>query len=459
MGAEATTHGRVLWLGNRPNSTGDEPARLRQLGFHVTELAGNALDQVIGGGPLTASEGALVLPPRESPQVSVDGARLLNARFDTIVVANDAVRTNEILRVFDGQLIIRAHGWKRPIGSELYHLGSYGIVQRRRETHHVITDAQTVKDDLSIGVVTLAPTWLDERLDPVKGTWNGIAPTGAGHVLVSLPASEADPADKSYAMFIRQHFQNAPYRHLAHLGLWDGDDWEQQRQRILKLQTAAAYLYPYVDKNHLDMTPLEMMLIGGPVVFFDSGYLSASMPTDAPGRARTIDEAHQLCERLRGGDRTLLHGILNSQTAFLARYDARLAAPQFDSAFSTILRERQANRPGISRSGITYTPDLADRQMRRLMKALTFDTNDNAGLAKWTSKDVITVFYRMVLDTAPDPNKSATYAAALDGGRSPMEVLRWMMRENPHLVSEHRNRFIRSLRSAHPGRHLTSASL
>ncbi|WP_137128562.1 hypothetical protein [Rhizobium sp. FY34] len=449
--ADATKLGRILWLGNRPNSTGNEPARLRHLGFAVTELADDALGQFMVGGAMSGSDRASVLPSSEKPQVSTDGARILNTRFDTIVVANDAVRTNEILRVFDGRVIIRAHGWRRPIGSELFHLGCYPIIQRRHQTYHVVTDAQTAKDDLAIGTLAIAPAWLDERLDRLKGTWNGIASKGAGKVVVSLPATDVDPIDRNYSLFIRQHFPDTICNHMIHLGLRDSDNWQRQRQRIVTLQTAAAYLYPYVDKNHVDITPLEMMLIGGPVVFFDGGYLSALMPAGAPGRARTVDEAHQLCDRLRTGDRVLIRDILASQAALLARYDVRVAGPQFDSTFSAILSEPQMNRPGVSRSGITYTCDLADRQMRRLMTALTFQPSDDAVAADWTSRDVITVFYRTVLDSAPDPENSNAYVAALDAGVRPIEVLRLMMNHNLHLLSDHRNRFIRTLRVAPNG--------
>ncbi|MCY1669391.1 hypothetical protein [Rhizobium sp. SL86] len=421
-------------------------------------MADDAFGQFIVGGGLAKSDSALVMPALEKPQLSAEGAQLLNARFDTVVVANDAVRTNEILRVFDGRVIIRAHGWRQPIGAELFHLGCYPIIQRRGNTHHVITDAQTVKDDIPIGAVSIAPAWFNERLNIFRDTWNGFRSTKRGRVAVSLPCCKKNNMDRRYSLFVEKHFPISFFDHVEHLGRRDIDSWKLQRHRIRALQTAAAYLYSSVDKNDLDMAPLEMMLIGGPVVFFDSGYLSALMPANSPGRVRTIDEAHHLCDRLSLGDRELTREILASQAALVDRYTVQVAGPKFDAAFTSVLNEPLVNRPGISRSGITYTPDLADRQMRRLMKAVTYEAGAEKSLEQWTPRDVITVFYTTVLAIVPEPEKLAAYAAALTAGTRPIDVLMWMIDDYRHLVSDHRNRLILSLFASEARQSLVSAA-
>lgn len=447
MSMDVAAKGHILWLGDRPNSIGDEPARLRRLGYPVTEVADDVWGRSIKGGVPAELEPHLLQLDVCSPQISRAFADLMNRNFETVVVADSAIWTNELLRVFDRRLVVRAYGRGLLLGAELFHLGTWPIIKRRKNLHHVTAFSGITRGDLPVGAELMAPIWIDESLHRFRDTWRAAPLNGDPRdILISLPVAENSQLARSVALFIRRHFSSPGYRHLYHLGLRDVNDWRKQRERFHDFQNSSGYHYANVDSRQLHMEPLEMMLVGGPVIYFASGPLAQLMPTDSPGCARTIEDVYEKCRLLRQGDRSLIADIQASQEQLLAAYDVASAGRNFDSVFLSILGGPEANHPGVSRSGIRFEPDLASGQIQQLLSALSYEANASAVPSPWSPEAVVLTIYRTVVGIDPDPAISRAHVANLAHGAPPVDVLRAIMAENRMRLREADSSLVASLR-------------
>ena len=155
----------------------------------------------------------------------------------------------------------------------------------------------------------------DVVVDRIRQTYNPV------HNNIAFVCSRTDEGMGSYygrvyTTFMRE-FQGFPYTifgknnnnisHLPHIqnNLSDKEYYSQ-------ISNCKCLFYHGVEERHLHYHPLEAMVIGMPVVFFEQSLLSSYLH-NSEGMCKTYKEARGIIHNILNNDERLIHSILTSQ--------------------------------------------------------------------------------------------------------------------------------------------------
>jgi glycosyltransferase involved in cell wall biosynthesis len=273
------------------------------------------------------------------PQIS----ELLNQHFDAVIVTISPNWLTAFAKVYEGKLIYRVYGQIDTLSRHLFKVGMLGALDKRDDFWFVPHAAEALQGEHA---------WLRERMDVVpyslpedifahQDTWIG----GEREIALSCPNVDNH--------FYRAHFgflkANFPDPHFRYFGkqLAKSNDPNivgtlERADFLERFRRASGYLYTYTDARVCYLPPLEMMVLGGPVLFLRGSLLDRFMPADAPGRCESIEHAKALARRLLDGDKPLISSIVGSQTDLRRRYSPDYVWPIFDATFRRILAETNA---------------------------------------------------------------------------------------------------------------------
>jgi len=91
-------------------------------------------------------------------------------------------------------------------------------------------------------------------------------------------------------------------------------------QLLESYKSATGFLYTYTEPTVCFLPPIEMMIVGGPVIFLKRFFAGQYFQGPAPGRASDEKEALEKCQRLLSGDREFVQEIIQSQREVRRRY-------------------------------------------------------------------------------------------------------------------------------------------
>ena len=193
--------------------------------------------------------------------------------------------------------------------------------------------------------------------DPIVGAKDSWAPDwSAPEVMLSCPNIKGNPFFGNHFGELKQCFNHPAFRIY---GLQPEVVNDPQvvgtipfTQVINRYRRAAAALYTYRWPTVCLLPPIEMMIVGGPVIYLSGSLLDIFMGPGAPGRARDMLEAREKCERLLGGDVDLARAIVESQAAVRERYLPDHVWPRFDAAMRSILTSEDSS---IDRNTVTWS--------------------------------------------------------------------------------------------------------
>ena len=306
---------RVLWVGEGPETFADEAASLRTAGLDVTTLRAGSLD---GGLPLSpAVAEALTRWTADRPRLDAAAARAISDAFDAVVIccAETAWQASEAVRALSTQLLFRSHVRNTPLVEALWNAGVAALFHRHPDMRH-LTQAETdavAMGGLMAAQTEISPAWLDVAARRPGRVRERPSP-GAGTVMVSAPAPGwAGEHARSLGALARDVATAPGFSVDAHLGAGRAEAFAAIEARRHAMLASAALFYPIGVPSGLHAAPLEMMVLGGPVICLEGSSIARLLPADAPGRARTLDEALALCRRLADGDTALGEAIMRSQ--------------------------------------------------------------------------------------------------------------------------------------------------
>ena len=344
---------RIFWLGMHKILVQTELPRLRMLGYEVFHPPYLSSVQDQSANLDWDANQTTTLPPEVFEKlsnynffynaVSAEIAELLNTYFDAVLVTISPAWLAEILKVYHGKVIYRVYGQHFMISEELAANKLIHNIVSRDNFWFVPHAAEAVKDEES---------WLRERemvvpycLPPdvfeYTDTW-AAEPLRWSKIAVTCPNIK-NPYFHAHYKYLQTNFGESFYRYYG-VQLSKINDPRvvgtlPRKDLLASFQKSAGYLYTYTDERVCYLPPVEMMVLGGPVLFLKGSLLDHYNQDDAPGRCVTVDEAHTKSRLLIKNDQAFIADVVTSQHEVRARYTPADVWPIFDAAFQKILGE------------------------------------------------------------------------------------------------------------------------
>lgn len=343
---------RVFFLGAHKILVRTELPRLRALGYEVFNppYLSNVLDQSVQYAWDADQETTL---PRDVFEklsrysffynsISEEIAEILNAYFDAVVVTIAAGWATEVARVFPGTIIFRSYGQTARLSDNFNQVGGRGLVEAHGNFHFCPFAAEVVEDEDAWlrDRAVIIPYCLSSDVFERRGLWERSEADRTGDIIVTTPNIAGNIFHTAHYQFVNEYFSEPHFR-LCGVQFVPVDDPRVMgslgRDEQLQLfARSSAYLYTYSDPRVCYLPPVEMAVLGGPVVYL-KGSLLARYLKGGPGEADTIHAAQILCERLRAGEPALRAEMQAAQASLIKRYDPAEVWPIFDREMRRLL--------------------------------------------------------------------------------------------------------------------------
>ncbi len=370
----ADRENRIFWLGMHVVLTTTELPALRRLGYEVYNppYKSSIYDQ--SARMDWDKDQPTTLPPiifkilseynffynKISPEI----AEILNEYFDTVIVTINLDWLESVLRVFKGKVIYRTYGQPFSLSQGLLDRKSWKNLMERDDFHIVSFAEETIEDEHAWfrGRCRIVPYTLPLDIFQYKDTWasSDLAP----EIMVNIPNIKNDYYRGMYnhlnVHFPERHFriygvQPEIINDLRVVGTLRRDDllWAYQRSR--------GCFYPYHDRNVCYLPPIEMMTIGGPVVYASNSLLHRFFQTKTPGLTVGYADQKKKLDWVLKGDQVFIDEVISAQDQVRWRYDPVHVNPIFESVFSELLGDHAPTHKPLVADGRR----LAIRTQRR----------------------------------------------------------------------------------------------
>lgn len=341
---------RIFWLGMHKILVQTELPRLRQLGYEVFNppYLSEVEDQS------AASEWDENQPTTLPAKVFTELSRLnffytgfapvvadmLNRYFDCVIVTCAPQWLLPVLKNYFGPVIFRTFGQTYVMSEMLERLGVRPLVESRANFSFVPFHAASLGEEgtwLAGRAVTVPYCLTNDVLDfPQK--WQGRQ--SQPEIALSCPNIDND-FYASHFRFIKRHFPHPFYRiygvQLSKISDPQVVGTLDRMEQLRRFGQSRGYLYTYDSPRVCYLPPIEMMALGGPVLFLAGSLLDSYFPQGAPGRCHTPEEAVEKSLALHAYDATLINGMLKSQDSVLDLYHPAKAWPVFDRVFTQLI--------------------------------------------------------------------------------------------------------------------------
>ena len=373
---------RIFWFGMHKVLKTTELAQLRRLGYEVFNPAYISPIYDQSADRRVDSDQRTTLPPKVFQtllshnffytEIPPDIADLLNSYFDTIIVTINFVWLRPVLAVFKGQVIWRLYGQHFSMselitgqGPEVWELfisrDNFSIVPFARES---IETEQNWFLDLCAEIV---PYQIPDDVFALSGTWQDHP--HRQQIATSIPNIENPYYREAYDAF------NASYPHRI-FRIYGPQRTVPDDPRIVgglergeflsRLRSSAGFLYNYRDAVCY-LSPIEVMEIGGPVLYAPGSLLSKFYGQRTPGLVEDRMQAEARIRQLFRADPELIAEIVAAQDSVRSRYDRKVVIPIFDRVFTSLIGHTSAGVVALEKDRSLIrcgrmSPDLARRR-------------------------------------------------------------------------------------------------
>jgi glycosyltransferase involved in cell wall biosynthesis len=356
--------GRVFWLGMHKVLKSTELSRLRRLGFEVfnppyispvyDQSADTRLDF---DQPTTLPADVfnkLVQHDFFYAEVPQNIAEILNAYFDFAIVTISADWLKSFLAAFSGPVIYRIYGQHFSLSQKIVAIGLWETLVSRDGFCIVPFAEESVEREQSwfLDLCShIVPYQIPDDVFTMSNTWS--ARTHRREIATNIPNIQNPYYAAAYAEFSAQYPQRlfriyGPQRAAPLDSRIVG---ELDRAEFLnRLAEASGFFYNYKDQVCY-LPPIEMMQLGGPVIYAPGSLLSRFYDDRRPGLASDPIEAEKKLKWLIAGDRAFADEVIEAQEGVRKRYDREVVAPIFDGAFKDLLQARQQGAGLMNRNG------------------------------------------------------------------------------------------------------------
>jgi hypothetical protein len=361
---------RVAWIMTHGTLREAEAKLLRELGFEVwtTKQVHHHPAFRSGFGDYTWDEG-LSLPTDvlrllnqhnfyEDP-LTPEVAAALNGYFGTVLIDHFPDKTFEVLKHFQGRIVIRAWGRESPLNYSEYL--DDPKMQHIRERMHLyrkrifFTPCYTTVPEIETPFLQSRAKWLPlalpDSIFQLTDTWRG----GDRRVLFFCPSIRTAPAyyGRIYKYF-KRHFGRFPHLIAGAQSLPIRDKQvtgfvsDQEMRRLF--QEMQVMYYHSREPRHIHYHPLEAIVYGMPVIYMRGGLMEAFDSGSQAGACDTEDEAREKIRRVLQGDQAFIHAVRESQRSIIEPFRPSRVREVWEKTFLGEILGTQATAIAPARS-------------------------------------------------------------------------------------------------------------
>ena len=341
---------RIFWLGAHKLLVQTELPRLRELGYEVFNppYLSSVEDQSIRRtwDNLQTSTLPITIFNKLSEynffynNISEEIAEILNNYFGSIIVTCSQHWLAPILQCFSGKIIFRTYGQHYLMSQELENMGMRPYIENNKKFIYMPFSEESLQDesDWLVKDCITVPYCIEESLLQYVDTWN-LDKTVRKEIALTCPNID-NPYFAEHYKFLKNNF-NEPHFKYYGVQLREIQDSQvvgtlDREEQIRCFQESVGYLYTYSDRVCY-LPPIEMMLLGGPILFLTGSLLDKFFPIDAPGRCHSIQDAKIKINRLLNKDEIFIHSLQKSQQLVRNRYHPNNVWPRFDQSIRDLI--------------------------------------------------------------------------------------------------------------------------
>jgi glycosyltransferase involved in cell wall biosynthesis len=348
---------RIFWLGMHKLLVRTELPRLRELGFEVFNppYLSPVADQ---SAELNWDAAQATTLPRDVFEalsrynffynpIDEAMAAMLNEHFDAVIVTINPDWLTEILKVFRNKIIYRTYGQTYPLSDYLWNNRAARLILEHPDFcfvpfHELTADREHSWLRQRMAVV---PYHLSDDIIAAKDSWR-LESKKSGQIMLTCPNID-NPYYAEHYRFLKASFPEEHFR-LFGVQMRPVDDPQivgslPRSDYIRAYRQSSGYLYSYGEPLVSYLPPIEMMIVGGPVIYLPHSLLARFFGSKAPGLARNPDEAKALCQRLRDNDRGFAREVIASQKEVRKLYHPDHVNPVFDATMRRLLAPAAGN--------------------------------------------------------------------------------------------------------------------
>lgn len=287
-----------------------------------------------------------------SDSITESVAKIMNKRFDLVVIDGFALKTREVLSKFSGLVLMRAFGIAHPqsYSGLFFKLHTPGLAQAIRSNYDRFHVGAFYEPVIPHEVPLLAkrsfhlPITLPESAWARQGSWTG----GESNIFFVCPSINAHPDCRNIYENFKLHFGDFPHV-IAGRQPEPVDDpcvrgFMDEAEYARMFRRAGMMFYHSTEPRHLHYHPLEAMATGMPVVYMRGGLLEQFDTGSQAGACATLGEAKEKAARILSGDAKLIATIQDSQETILRKWRPEVAREAWTEWFSRF-RAGPGNRP------------------------------------------------------------------------------------------------------------------
>lgn len=348
---------RIFWLGMHKLLVRTELPRLRSLGFEVFNppYLSPIADQSAELNWDSAQPSTL--PPEVFQKLSSynffynainpEISELLHAYFDAVVVTINPDWLTEVLRVYKKRIIYRTYGQPYPLSEYLWDNGAGRVILEHPDFHFVPFHDLTVDLEHTwlTGRMSVIPYQIDNDVIALQDTWDIDAPRRK-EIMITCPNIE-NPYYRAHYNFLKQNFADPGFRFYG-VQFKSHDDPQivgtlSRKDYLKAYHDTSGYLYTHGGPMVSYLPPVEMMMVGGPVLYLPHSLLARFFGKNSPGLARDPDDARAKARRLIENDKGYISEIIASQQDVRKLYHPDHVNAIFDPVMRSLLALPAAN--------------------------------------------------------------------------------------------------------------------
>src|SRR4030095_9184320 len=191
-----------------------------------------------------------------------------------------------------------------------------------------------------------------------------------GHIGLSCP-NITNVYYNEHFRYLKKHFEERIYRYYG-VQVDRSNDANvvgtlTREEQLKQFSTLSGFLYTYREPNVCYLPPVEMITLGGPVLYLPGSLLDRYLGQNSVGRVKDEDEAKRAAKRLIDGDRRFAEEIIQSQRSVATRYDSKYTLPIFRKGMQDILPSNDGTPK--EEDGNRVTGALAEDKLPVLLQA------------------------------------------------------------------------------------------
>lgn len=348
---------RIFWLGAHKLLVKTELVRLRKLGYEVFNPPYNSPvpDQSMVKDWIPSES---TLPIKVQNKLSSynffynfiddDIAYILNSYFHAVVVTIHPWWLSEILRTFKGKVIYRTYGQIETLSEELDRYNAVSRILNRKNFYFLPFHKATLdeEEDWLKSRARIVPYCLDPSLEERRNTWK-LGQKKNNKIMLTCPNIN-NPFYLDHFNYLKKNFNDEHYMFfgvqlskIIDSQIVGTIDYELLKQYF---RESNGFLYTYPNPRVCYLPPIEMMLVGGPVLYPKGSLLDKMIGCSSVAAYENVEEGHLKSRKLLDEDAYFISEIISKQHTVVDYYSEKFVWPIFDREFINILESTEETK-------------------------------------------------------------------------------------------------------------------